>query len=663
MDPERHFTMLSPKDFDRWPVIRNYSIVIIDSLLAIAALVGAFVIRLGMEALITHGQIILVCLPGYLAVSMVTFYFLRIHRGMWRFVSLVDFKLIFLAVSVSVLLFSVITFLINRLDDIPRSLPIVLWMLHLFLAVGIRVTYRIFRGGDVKAALLSSQLPSGDKPVLLIGAGQGTDYFIREILTADKPVYDVLGIVERDEIFASRTIHGVPVLGAFSQLTTIIESLKAKDTKPEQIILTRAPEDFQREFLSELADICEAEDIELRRTPRRVDLISAAARGKASLRPIEIEDLLGRPQTEIDYDAISNFLHDRRVLITGAGGSIGSELVRQVLSFQPRSLVLVENSEYALYAIHMEATQMFGSIRIDACLCDIRDRNRVRHLFKRHRPEVVFHAAALKHVPMVELNPSEGVLTNAAGTRNIADAVREFSVSAMVQISTDKAVNPTNVMGATKRLGEFLAQSLDLERGKSRFMTVRFGNVLGSSGSVVPLFRKQLEAGGPLTVTHPDIKRYFMTIREAVGLVLHASAFGIQRPEDRGQIFVLDMGDPIRIIDIARRLIRLAGLTPDEDIAIKITGLRPGEKLYEELFDDDENRTDSGLEGIISATCRPVPLERLEQAFSALTDAASAGDEARIVEVISDIIPGYAKSSGDTPPDQGARIHHLPRTG
>lgn len=371
---------------------------------------------------------------------------------------------------------------------------------------------------------------------------------------------------------------------------------------------------------------------------------------------------MGRPQAVLDQEAIDRLILGRHVLVTGAGGSIGAELVRQIAARDPAELILLDHGEYNLYKIDHEIGATHPSLNRRALLCDVRSRSRVMDVFRQHHPDIVFHAAALKHVPMVELNPCEGVLTNAIGTKNVADAARSHGARAFVQVSTDKAVNPTNVMGATKRLAEFYVQALDLDvvapvarqpgraggaAARTRFMTVRFGNVLGSSGSVVPLFQEQLNRGGPLTVTHPEIKRYFMTIPEAVSLVLHASAHGHDTDHDRGRIFVLDMGEPVRIIDIARQMIRLAGREPEQDIAIEITGLRPGEKLYEELFDAAETRTPALIEGVFMASPRPVPLAELTATIEALASHCRAGDEAAVRQVIGRVIPGYAATATD----------------
>ena len=362
----------------------------------------------------------------------------------------------------------------------------------------------------------------------------------------------------------------------------------------------------------------------------------------AQLKPLEIEDLIGRPQAKIDTDSIAKLIAGQKILITGAGGSIGSELSKQIASFNPKSLCILDNSEYNLYAIDWELRHDCPGLELKTILCDIRNRDKINTIFKDEKPDVVFHAAALKHVPLVELNPTEGILTNVIGTRNVAEAAMKYKSTAFVQISTDKAVNPTNIMGASKRIGEYYAQALDLEGKDTRFITVRFGNVLGSSGSVVPLFRKQLESGGPITITHPDIKRYFMTINEAVGLVLQASSAAItQGKGERGYIFVLDMGDPLKIMDVARQMIRLADLKPDEDIKIEIIGLRPGEKLFEELFDDAENQLETSIPSTFAANPMALKLADVQNHIQQLENMAISNDLDGIKAIINAIVPGF----------------------
>jgi O-antigen biosynthesis protein WbqV len=356
---------------------------------------------------------------------------------------------------------------------------------------------------------------------------------------------------------------------------------------------------------------------------------------------------LGRAQTRLDRNAMKALVASRRVLVTGAGGTIGGELARQIAALEPASLVVLDVSEYALYRIDAELGEGWPQLPYEAVLADVRDRVALATLFARVSPELVFHAAAIKHVPIAEAFACEAVLTNVLGTQQVADLAREHGAKAMVQISTDKAVNPSNVMGATKRLAEAYCQALDREAaGGTRFMTVRFGNVLGSTGSVVPLFQRQLEAGGPLTVTDPDMTRYFMTTHEAVELVLHASAMGLDSAGEVGGIYVLEMGQSVRILDLARQMIRLAGLHPDEDIAIEITGIRPGEKMHEELFHDREHLVETAHEGIRLARPRAADLATLAAAIEALKTTAERHEDLEVRAALVQAVPEYEVACG-----------------
>jgi O-antigen biosynthesis protein WbqV len=383
-----------------------------------------------------------------------------------------------------------------------------------------------------------------------------------------------------------------------------------------------------------------------------------------ALRGIEIEDLLDRPQVPLDREGMARLVQGRRVLVTGAGGTIGGELARQVAALGPASLALLDHGEYVLYEIDLELRERHPEVPRRAILADVRDAARMTRLMAEIRPELVFHAAALKHVPMVENNPLEGLLTNALGTSIVADAARKAGVALMVLISTDKAVNPSSIMGASKRLAEMYCQALDRDAragknmrdarsagGGMRLVTVRFGNVLGSTGSVVPLFRRQLERGGPLTVTHPDMSRYFMTVREAVGLVLQASVVGATDREDQppelreGGIFVLDMGAPVKIVDLARRMIRLAGLKPDEDVEIRFTGLRPGEKLFEELFHGQEPPQPTNFPGLLVAVPRTTDAAQMRAAIAEIAVMAEAGDRDGALARLGALVPEFAHAT------------------
>ena len=473
---------------------------------------------------------------------------------------------------------------------------------------------------------------------LLVGAAEDVDLFLHALIGDRRQALRVEGLLAVGSRQTGRRIHGYPFVGSIGDAATVLERLDGEGRLPDMLVV--ATPDLSGQSLSVLVEQAERYGMRIRRAPRPTSLDPSALTGgprQLELRPMAIEDLLNRPQVPLDREGMARLIQGRRVIVTGAGGTIGSELARQVATLGPERLILLDNGEYALWLIDLELAERHPHVARESLIADIRDEARVRAVFEQWRPELVFHAAALKHVPMVEANPLEGLLTNVAGTRHVADAARSVGARAMVLISTDKAVNPTSVMGASKRLAEMYCQALDISARASghgmRCITVRFGNVLGSTGSVVPLFQRQLERGGPLTVTHPDMQRYFMTVREAVGLVLQASVVGsgdAALPSDEeGGIFVLDMGKPVKIVDLARQMIRLAGLTPERDVEIRFTGLRPGEKLHEELFHGKEPPAPTGYPGLLMAAPRTADPAIVGRAIDEIA-AASRGGQARL---------------------------------
>ncbi len=576
-----------------------------------------------------------------LVIGAGVFWFSGLYRGVWRYASMDDLMAITRAVTVATLSFTLVMFLWSRLGAVPRSVPVINWFVLMALLGGPRFLYRFWKDRRID---LRPTLGEGRVPVLLVGASDGADQFLRGLRKIDDHVYDVVGILSENPERVGRTIRGAGVLGTVGDLERVYAELKADRNAPRRLLLTK--EEIKGAPVRDLLDRATALGMTLARVPRLTDFRAAETDG-VSVKPVAIEDLLGRPQTPLDRRAMEDLIRGRRILVTGAGGSIGSELARQVAGFQPAALYLVDNNEYALYEIDREIAGTFPALRWSALIADVRHRDRVQRLMQSVRPELVFHAAALKHVPLVEDNACEGVLTNIFGTINVADACRAAGVAAMVLISTDKAVNPTSVMGATKRAAEMYAQARNVEPGANgfRIVTVRFGNVLGSTGSVVPLFQKQLAGGGPLTVTHPEMTRYFMTIREAVELVLEASAVGSGDIHADGRIFVLDMGEPVKIVELARQMIRLAGHVPDKDVAITFTGIRPGEKLYEEVFHDAETTIVANHQGLLLAAPRVVALADLTRQLALLQAAAEAGDDDAVRRGLHDLIPEYAPES------------------
>ncbi|WP_376100217.1 polysaccharide biosynthesis protein [Roseomonas sp. CCTCC AB2023176] len=585
---------------------------------------------------------------------------LRLPRQYWRYVGLPDFLPLMGAAGAAALLFwAVAASGLLGWQPANGAFP----LLHAGVLTALLGGARL--AGRIRHAHRTGPEASGPpQPVVLAGSGETADLFIRALTAQRGPGYRVTGILAPRARATGRRILGVPILGAAEDAGAVLDALRAEGRLPGLLILTDPA--LSGEALGALLDAADRHGIPVRRAPRVTELDPAEARPdgtarpakRMDLRPVSIEELLDRPQVPLDREGMARLVQGRRVLVTGAGGTIGSELSRQIAALGPANLVLLDHGEFALYEIDLELSERHPGVPRRAVLADIRDEARVRRLMEEVRPELVFHAAALKHVPMVENDPSEGLLTNALGTRVVADAARANGCRAMVFISTDKAVNPTSVMGATKRLAEMYCQALDVAARQGsvasgasnvpmRCVTVRFGNVLGSTGSVVPLFRRQLERGGPLTVTHPDMRRYFMTVREAVGLVLQASVVGAEDREDQppelreGGIFVLDMGKPVKIVDLARRMIRLAGLRPDEDVEIRFTGLRPGEKLFEELFHGQEPPRPTQYAGLLVAKPRTSDAALVGRAIDEIAAAARGGNARLALVGLGRMVPEF----------------------
>ncbi len=609
-----------------------------DLVMAAVSFLLAYYLRLGENPLAV--ATVPLSMAVLVAVCAVVFRVSGLYRGIWRYASLPDLISLVRGVTLAILVFVLAMFVLTRLDTLPRSLPLINWFTLLFCLGGPRFAYRLLK--DRRLSLRGDRAGAHQRiPVLLVGSDDEAELFIRALRANPDGEYRVVGLIGLKDGRVGRQIHGLPVLGVIDDIPRVLQDLDRQGRRPRKLVLTE--KDCDPAVIEQLLDLVQAHGLTLARTPRMTDLHDGAAE-KVQIRPIAIEDLLNRPQAVLDHAAMRDFIAGRRVLITGAGGSIGSELVRQIAGYGPARLTLFDNGEFNLYAIDYELGQSHPDLTRDALLGDVRDARQVNDAFTSLRPEVVFHAAALKHVPMVEANPLDGLLTNAVGTRIVADACVAAGVRVMVQISTDKAVNPTNVMGSSKRIAETYCQALDLDSrsGGTRFVTVRFGNVLGSTGSVVPLFQKQLAAGGPLTVTHPEMTRYFMTIREAVQLVIQASVLGVSHGSDyQGRIFVLDMGKPVRIIDLARQIIRLAGLRPDVDVRVEFTGLRPGEKLFEEIFHGAEPPVPTGQPGVLVASPRVVDLDGLSRQVDDLEACCRDRRPADGLALMRTLVPEY----------------------
>lgn len=611
-----------------------------DLLVACAAFFLAYVTVLGLnEAFATPG--IVEKTGGFVAASAFSFFLFSMHRASWRYVSIPDLLTIVKASVVAVLIYTVGAFLMTRGSNVPRSVPV---LTTLFLIAGLtapRITYRLFLERSLLPAPMRKKGAKTKRNVLLLGLTDAAESFVRVARRGLYADIDVVGVLDEAPRRHSRTVQGVKVLGSLSDLEHIVRKLARKGTTVSELIVTESAPSRQR--LGQIVERTTGLGIKASRIADITETAQLTSHSILEPKAIELGDLLGRPEVHADMQGVAGLINGKTVFATGAGGSIGSELCRQIALFCPRQLVITDSSEFHLYTLDMELRDKNPQLPIVTRILDVRDRARVRQLFQEFKPEIVFHAAALKHVPLVEDNPLEGIKTNLLGTRNVADAALANGASTYVMISTDKAVNPTNIMGATKRAAEAYCQALDVISEKTRFKTVRFGNVLGSNGSVVPRFREQIASGGPVTVTHPQIVRFFMTIPEAVRLVLNASAHALRRKTERGKIMVLDMGEPVRIYHLAERMIQLAGLKPHVDIDIVFTGLRPGEKLYEELFDPSEVQNERTEEGYVTASPRIINKTLLNKSMAELETAVSNEDQSRALELLSHIVPEYRK--------------------
>lgn len=565
----------------------------------------------------THSFVALALL---FVVQVSCYYYFKIYRGLWRFSSLNDVIRILKATISAMILVIPVFYATSILQHLSRSVFPLYCMILASILCGGRLLVRLRwdrRGRNDKI--------SDVKRVLIVGAGQAGEGLVRDLKRSS--YYQPIGFVDDNISKRGLEVHGVRVLGTTRQIADLVRQ------NVVDLIFIAIPS-ARSATMRRIVTLCETSNVPFRTLPS----ISALAAGRVevnALRPVNIEDLLGRDQVTLEWDKIATTISGKRVLITGGGGSIGSELCRQVMALNPESLAVVENSEFNLYQIEQELKLNFPEIPIDLALISVTDEVAINHVFQRFQPEIVFHAAAYKHVPMLQNQIRVAVFNNVLGTQVVAKASVAMGVEKFILISTDKAVNPTNIMGTTKRVAEIYCQNLNI-RVETQFITVRFGNVLGSAGSVVPLFQKQLQAGGPLTVTHPDMQRYFMTIPEACQLILQAMVNG-----HGGEIFVLDMGDPVKISYLAEQMIRLAGKEPGKDITIEYTGLRPGEKMYEELFHETEQLASTEHEKLFKARFRELDWHELTQTMRMLNTACYEHQDDELLILLKSLVPEF----------------------
>ncbi len=577
--------------------------------------------------------------PLIVVVKLACFYVFDLYRGMWRYTSLNDLFIIIKASTVSSLVVITAILFINRFEMVSRSVFIIDWCLTIMFITGVRVATRLcfeeFTGkitfSDLVNALMKifNRRPLESKGVIIIGAGDCGQKICREFIENPMVQSHVVGFLDDDPGKIGRKIHGIPVLAPIDELKNVVASTGVEDVVISIPSLSAAG-------MRHIVDLCKNADVEFKTVPSMGELIDGKIQLSA-IRKVEYRDLLGREPVHLDKDKIGDYLGGKRVLVTGAGGSIGKGLCRQIGRFSPEQIILFERAESPLYEIDLELKKNFPHIGIIPVLGDIQNQKEIVDTFSRTRPQIVFHAAAYKHVPMLEQFPLKAVENNIVGTANIIDTARKYACEKFVFVSTDKAVNPTSVMGTTKRIAEILIQKANrCQVPGTHFITVRFGNVIGSVGSVIPLFKKQIKQGGPVTVTHPDMIRYFMLIPEACQLILQAGAMG-----QGGEIFILEMGKPVKIDSMARDLIRFSGLEPDVDIKIEYTGLRPGEKLYEELITDQENVVSTEHHKIMVLNCRQDVMDDIENKIDALKTFAGKGEHDQVRLLLKDIVPEY----------------------
>ena len=626
-------------------VDRNFILVFgIDLFLLSSAFFVAHLVRFEFDLPPNFVSLFKRMLPLVLLTKICCFYFFDLYRGMWRYTSISDLLNIIKASCISTLLIICIIFLRYRFIGFSRSIFLIDWCLTILFIAGFRLCVRLyFESFGKNHSVAKVSLPNSMsfkrrqtdfKNLLIIGAGDCGEKIYREIRDNQRLPYKVVGFIDDNPTKIRKKIHGIPVLGIVSDLVQIAKHVKAQE------ILIAIPSASYQEMRC-IVSLCKESGINFKTVPGYGELINGRVTISA-IREVSYQDLLGREFIKLDEEKIGAYLKGKSVLITGAGGSIGSELCRQICRFKPDKIVLFERAESPLHEIELELQQTFKEVNVVSVLADVQDQNHLEKVLEKNIPQIVFHAAAYKHVPMLELQPWKAIDNNVAGTKNLIEKAVKYNVDRFVFVSTDKAVRPANVMGASKRLAEMLVQSQNgCGLSDTKFMIVRFGNVVGSVGSVVPLFKKQIQKGGPVTVTHPEVTRFFMTIPESCQLILQAGAMG-----KGGEIFILDMGTPIKIDDMARDLIRFSGFEPDADIEIEYIGLRPGEKLYEELITDGENIIPTRHDKIMVLKGIECDLPLLNGVIDELAYLASEQDAQKIKLKLKEIVPEYDPTAG-----------------
>lgn len=599
--------------------------VALDAIAFSLALTGAYLIRFDGSLLPLYLQQLLVLIPIFALLRVTSNWIFGVYRRLWRYTGLTEV----LELGISILTVTTLVFTVRGMRWLSvegNQLSFSIIFIECGLAFLLAVSQRVLRRLQTEHSQRRHWRQPVRKRAILVGAGEAGQMVTRELAQRPDVGVDIIGVLDDDPHKVHNRIGNLTVFGTSADLPRLVEDLFV-----DQVIIampSAPPAEIRR-----IVEMCRMAEVETRILPGLFDLIN----GRVSvnqLRDVSLADLLGREPVELDTGSIAGYIEGRCVLVTGAGGSIGSELCRQIMHFQPSSLILVGKGENSIFFIGQELKDRAEPVEIKSIIADVRDRKRMRHIFAKFRPQVVFHAAAHKHVPLMEDNVSEAISNNVGGTQAVAELASEFGVETFVLVSSDKAVNPSSVMGATKRMAELIIQDL-AKRSRTKYVAVRFGNVLDSRGSVIPTWRKQIAAGGPVTVTHQDAYRYFMLIPEAVQLIIQAGALG-----SGGEIFVLDMGKPVRIADLAHDLIQLSGLRPGQDIEIKFIGLRPGEKLHEELLTAEEGLTKTIYEKIFVGKPQPIDRSELANRLNVLLQAAERDEESTIRNCLNTAVGG-----------------------
>lgn len=599
--------------------------VALDAIAFSLALTGAYLIRFDGSLLPLYLQQMIVLIPIFALLRVTSNWIFGVYRRLWRYTGLTEVLELGISIlTVTTLVFTVRGFRWLSVEGNQLSFSII--FIECGLAFLLSVSQRVLRRLQTEHSQRRHWRQPVRKRAILVGAGEAGQMVTRELAQRPDVGVDIIGVLDDDPHKVHNRIGKLTVFGTTADLPRLVEDLFV-----DQVIIampSAPPAEIRR-----IVEMCRIAEVETRILPGLFDLIN----GRVSvnqLRDVSLADLLGREPVELDTGSIAGYIEGRCVLVTGAGGSIGSELCRQIMHFQPSSLILVGKGENSIFFISQELKDRAEPVEIKSIIADVRDRQRMRHIFAKFRPQVVFHAAAHKHVPLMEDNVSEAISNNVGGTQAVAELASEFGVETFVLVSSDKAVNPSSVMGATKRMAELIIQDL-AKRSRTKYVAVRFGNVLDSRGSVIPTWRKQIAAGGPVTVTHQDAYRYFMLIPEAVQLIIQAGALG-----SGGEIFVLDMGKPVRIADLAHDLIQLSGLRPGQDIEVKFIGLRPGEKLHEELLTAEEGLTKTIYEKIFVGKPQPIDRSELSNRLNLLLQAAERDEESTIRNCLNTAVGG-----------------------